>query len=393
MRAVSKNKKHKYKAGNTLPIIYYDLCLQKTVIFHFFNQSIHSLPVIASKNTSPARLSFFTAAGLSALMALLSLLLSPPWYIPLIVLGLVFLAAYFIYYYTLKYFIYRKIKLIYKFIYQTKATKRETFFYQNILPQKSIDEVSRDVERWAIEKKDEIESLRRSEQFRKEFLMNLAHELRTPIFTVQGYIHTLLDGAIDHPEISKKFLNNAAKGIQRLVQLADDLDQISQLESGQVPIIYENFIIQDLIKDVYEELMLKARKRNISLQLKKGTETPIMVYADKQKIKQVVVNLVENALKYGNDNGLVSTGCYRMDEQLVYVEVSDNGPGIAEEHLSRIFERFYRADRSRNSQIGGTGLGLAIVKHIIEAHGQTINVRSKPDVGSSFGFTLEKGKD
>ncbi|MFA6059581.1 MAG: ATP-binding protein [Taibaiella sp.] len=350
------------------------------------------MSVIQSKNTSPAILSFFTALILAVVITLFTLLLKQPWYIDIIAFGLTFIVAYTIYFYTLQYFIYRKIKLIYKFIYQTKATKREEFFYQNILPQKSIDEVRKDVERWAIEKRDEIEILQKNELFRKEFLMNLAHELRTPIFTVQGYVHTLLDGAIDDAAVNRKFLSNATKGIQRLVQLADDLDNISKLESGKIPIVQESFVIQELVKDVYEEMMLKAKEKNIEMLKKKGTETSIMVYADKQKVKQVIVNLVENALKYGNDGGTITTGFYRMDEGRVYIEVSDDGPGIAEHHLSRIFERFYRADRSRSREIGGTGLGLAIVKHIIEAHGQTVTVRSKVGVGSSFGFTLEKGK-
>lgn len=350
------------------------------------------MSVIKSKNTSPAILSFFTALLLAVVITVFTLFLEKPWYVDVIAFVLTFIVAYTLYFYTLQYFFYRKIKLIYKFIYQTKATKREEFFYQNILPQKSIDEVRKDVERWAIEKRDEIEMLQKNEQFRKEFLMNLAHELRTPIFTVQGYVHTLLNGAIDDPSVNRKFLSNATKGIQRLVQLADDLDQISKLESGKIPIVQESFVIQDLVKDVYEELMLKAKERNIDLLFKKGTEAGISVYADKQKVKQVVVNLVENALKYGNEGGTITTGFYQMDEGRVYVEVSDDGPGIAEHHLARIFERFYRADRSRSREIGGTGLGLAIVKHIIEAHGQTVTVRSKLGVGSSFGFTLDKGK-
>lgn len=350
------------------------------------------MAVIQSKNTSPARLSFFTAFALAVLITLMSLIIGQPWYIHLTAFIVTFIAAYCVFFYVLQYFIYRKIKLIYKFIYQTKATKREEFFYQNILPQKSIDEVSKDVQRWANEKSVEIESLHKNEQFRREFLMNLAHELRTPIFTVQGYVHTLLDGAIDNPEVNRKFLNNAGKGIERLVRLAGDLDEISKLESGSIPIIQESFIIQELVKDVYEELMLKANEKKINLIFKKGTESPITVYADRQKIRQVLINLVENALKYGNEEGIVTTGCYMMDEGRVYVEVSDDGPGIDGIHLPRIFERFYRADRSRSSSKGGTGLGLAIVKHIVEAHGQTITARSKLGVGSSFGFTLDKGK-
>jgi two-component system, OmpR family, phosphate regulon sensor histidine kinase PhoR len=350
------------------------------------------MSVLDTKNLSPRLLSFITAIIIATVNALMSLFLHQVWYVPLIVFGVTFIIIYWLYYYTLQRFIYRKIKIIYKFIYQTKATKKEEFFYENILPQKSIEEVSEDVQKWAAQRKDEIEMLQANEQFRKEFLMNLAHELRTPIFSVQGYVDTLLGGALEDEEVNRKFLTNASKSIDRLVRLVDDLDEISKLESGKIPVIQESFAIQELIRDVYEELSLKAKERDIQLQLKKGTERPIFVTADKQKIKQVLVNLVENAIKYGNDNGSVIAGCYEMDDKHVYIEISDDGPGIAEEHLSRIFERFYRADRSRARAIGGTGLGLAIVKHIVEAHGHTVNVRSKLGVGSSFGFTLDRTK-
>lgn len=349
--------------------------------------------MFTSKNTSPGRLAFLTALVLAGFVALLSLLLDPIWYIPLLEFSVVLLLSYWIFYYVLKHFIYRKIKLIYKIIYQTKATKREAYFNQKILPQKSIEEVNRDVETWASEKKGEIDALRKNEQFRKEFLLNLSHELRTPIFTVQGYIHTLLGSAVNDKEVQERFLQNAAKGVQRLVQLVDDLEEISKLESGQISVQNSNFIIQDLVKDVYEELLLKAKEKNIDLEIKKGTEAPLMVAADKEKIRRVLINLIENAIKYGKQDGHVIAGCYLMDGQHAYIEVSDDGYGIEEKHLARIFERFYRADKSRNREIGGTGLGLAIVKHIVEAHGQTINVRSKPEVGSSFGFTLEKAPD
>lgn len=347
-----------------------------------------------TKNASPRLLSTITALIISSVNAVMSLFLAwGQWYIPLIVFGTTFVIIYWIYNYTLQRFIYRKIKLIYKFIYQTKATKKEEFFYENILPQKSLEEVNLDVQKWAAQKRDEIEMLRANEQFRKEFLMNLAHELRTPIFAVQGYIDTLAGGAIHDENVNLKFLNNAARGIDRLVSLVDDLDEISKLESGRIPIIQESFVIQELVKDVYDEMALRAKEKGIELLLKKGTERPLTVYADKPKIRQVLANLVENAIKYGNEGGQVTSGCYEMDEKTIYIEVSDNGPGIAEEHLPRIFERFYRADRSRARNIGGTGLGLAIVKHIVEAHGQTVTVRSKLGVGSSFGFTLERGKE
>ncbi len=350
------------------------------------------MSVLDTKNITPRSLSFFTALIISVINALLSLLVHPMWYTPLIVFCVTFIIIYSLYYYTLQRFIYRKIKLIYKFIYQTKATKKEEIFYKHILPQKSIEEVSEDVEKWALQRKQEIEVLQQNEKFRKEFLMNLAHELRTPIFSVQGYVDTLLNGALEDENVNRKFLSNTSKSIDRLVRLVDDLDEISKLESGKIPIIQESFVIQDLISDVYEEFSLKAKERNTELLFKKGTERPIWVHADMPKIKQVLVNLIENALKYGNDGGTITSGCYVVDEKSIYVEISDNGPGISEEHLPRIFERFYRADRSRARAIGGTGLGLAIVKHIIEAHSQTVNVRSKLGVGSSFGFTLDKSE-
>lgn len=348
------------------------------------------MSVLASKNLSPGLLSSVNAAIIAAANALMMLFITDTWYVPLVVFAITFLFVYLLYYYTLQRFIYRKIKLIYKFIYQTKATKREEYFYENVLPQKSIEEVSEDVQKWALQKKTEIESLKANEQFRKEFLMNLAHELRTPIFSIQGHVYTLLNGALHDEAVNMKFLTNASKSIDRLVGLVDDLDEISKLESGKIPLVQEAFNIQELVKEVYDELQFKAKEKQIQLSLKKGTERPLYVYADKQKMKQVLVNLVDNAIKYGNDRGNVITGCYEVDDKNVYVEVSDNGPGISEEHMPRIFERFYRADRSRARAIGGTGLGLAIVKHIVEAHGQTVNARSKPGVGSSFGFTLEK---
>jgi two-component system phosphate regulon sensor histidine kinase PhoR len=351
------------------------------------------MSVLDSKNVSPRWLSFYTALILSSINAVLSLALASSWYTPIIVFAITFVVTYALYHYTLQRFIYRKIKLIYKFIYQTKATKKEEYFYENILPQKSMEEVSEDVQKWAIQKRDEIEILQANEQFRKEFLMNLAHELRTPIFTLQGYIETLLGGAMEDPEVNKKFLTNASKSAERLVRLVDDLGEISKLESGRIPIVHESFVIQDLVKDVYEEFSLKAKEKNIELVIKKGTERPRLVFADKPKIKQVLVNLIENAIKYGHDYGQVSAGFYEVDDKHIYIEISDDGPGIAEEHISRIFERFYRADRSRSRHIGGTGLGLAIVKHIIEAHGQQVTVRSTLNVGSSFGFTLEKGRE
>lgn len=347
------------------------------------------MSLLDTKNLSPKTLSYATALVIALAGTVLSLFLRPAWYVVPVYFISLFTASYFLYHFTLQRFIYRKIKLIYKFIYQTKATKKEEFFYEEVLPQKSIDEVNEDVRQWAAQHTQEIEVLRSNEQFRKEFLMNLAHELRTPIFTVQGYVDTLLNGAVNDPAVNTKFLANASRAIDRLVRLVDDLGEISKLEGGRIPLVQENFIIQELIAEVFEEFMLKASEKKIGMQFKKGTEGALEVYADKQRVKQVLINLVENAIKYGHENGTITAGCYMMDDTHAYVEISDDGPGIAQEHLPRLFERFYRAEKSRSRHVGGTGLGLAIVKHIVEAHGQTVTVRSKPGVGSSFGFTLD----
>ena len=232
----------------------------------------------------------------------------------------------------------------------------------------------------------------RSETFRKEFLQNLSHELKTPIFSIQGYVETLLNGANDNPELSKKFLVNTSRNIDRLVNLVDDLDEISKLESGQLQLHFQSFVIQDLIREVFESLQLKSQENGINCHIKKGCESALVVYADKEKIRQVLTNLVDNAIKYGKQNGNVEAGIYKVEGNQILIEISDDGSGIAEEHRLRIFERFYRTDLARSRKIGGSGLGLSICKHIIEAHGQTIHVRSTPDIGSTFVFSLKAGK-
>ena len=285
-------------------------------------------------------------------------------------------------------FIFRKIKLIYKFIHQTKATKREEFYYKHILPQKSMEEVSEDVEKWATQRREEVEVLRQNEAYRKEFLQNLSHEFKTPVFAIQGYVDTLLHGALENPTVNRKFLESTARNIDRLVNLIGDLDEISRLESGEQVLNPTAFVIQDLIRDVYETLSIKAKDKGTRLLMKKGCEDPVNVYSDKEKIRQVLTNLVDNAIKYGKQDGMVEASVYNTDGRNILVEVSDDGIGIAEEHLPRVFERFYRTDYGRSRNIGGTGLGLAICKHIVEAHGHSIHVRSNPEVGSTFGFTV-----
>lgn len=345
-----------------------------------------------TKNPSPQQLSFYTALALSIPIGAGFYLLNPGWS-SVIALVITFAGSYLLIQFTLEKFIYRKIKLIYKFIYQTKATRREETYYKYILPQKSIDEVREDVEQWAEQRRVEIEILKSNEAYRKEFLQNLSHEFRTPIFAIQGYVDTLLEGALENPAVNKKFLENASRNVDRVVNLLNELDEISSLESGEQPLVRKNFSIQDLIKEVYEALSIKSNKRNIRCNIKKGCDQPIYVNADKEKIRQVLINLVSNAVKYGKDDGNIVASIYKTDGKHVLIEISDDGIGIAEEHLPRIFERFYRTDLGRSRDVGGTGLGLAICKHIIEAHGQTIHARSKIDVGTTIGFTLDSRKD
>jgi two-component system phosphate regulon sensor histidine kinase PhoR len=315
------------------------------------------------------------------------------WKIGLASLAIIWGGSFGLILFTLEKFIYRKIKLIYKLIHQTKATRKEEMYFKYILPQKSIDEVREDVEAWGERRNAEIEVLRKNEAYRKEFLQNLAHEFKTPIFAIQGYVDTLLSGAMDEENVRKKFLENTAKNADRLVNLVRDLDEISKLESGEQLLYKQNFVIQELVREVFDSLSIKTQKRVIKTIIKKGCEAPITVFADKEKIKQVLINLIENACKYGKSYGNIVASIYRTDDLHVLVEISDDGIGIEEEHLPRIFERFYRTDAARSRDKGGTGLGLAICKHIIEAHGQGIHVRSTPDVGTTIGFTLDSKKD
>jgi two-component system phosphate regulon sensor histidine kinase PhoR len=344
--------------------------------------------MFAKKNFSPQQVGFVTSLPISALAALAFYLYSEKWLPSLLLFFVFFLVSYFIIFFSVKRFIYRKIKLIYKLIYQTKASKKEEFYFKNILPQKSIDEVNEDVEQWAVQHKEELEVLSKSETFRKEFLLNLSHELKTPVFAIQGYVDTLLNGAIDNSEVNKKFLGNASKNVDRLVNLLDDLDEIAKLESGELLLLKENFVIQDVIKEVFESLSINADGNKIKCFIKDGCELPLTVYADKEKIRMVLINLIDNAIKYGKHNGIIEASAYKIDGKKILVEITDNGYGIAEEHLPRIFERFYRTDLARARKAGGSGLGLSIVKHIIEAHEDTIHVRSKIDVGTTFGFLL-----
>jgi two-component system, OmpR family, phosphate regulon sensor histidine kinase PhoR len=349
--------------------------------------------MLSFKNLTPQQLSASTAIVIALPISTGIYFYTLTWWIGLLSLSVIFLGSYGIIYFMLQQFINRKIKLIYKLIYQTKASKREEFYYKNILPQKSIEEVREDVQEWAEQKETEIEILQQNEAYRKEFLQNLSHELKTPIFAIQGYVHTLLEGALENPAVNKKFLGSTSRNIDRLVNLVGDLDEISKLESGEQLLYKENFIIQDLIKDVFESLAIKSDEKQLKMQIKKGCELPLVVFADKEKIRQVLINLIDNAIKYGKQNGAIEGSAYKIEGKKILVEISDDGLGIPEEHLGRIFERFYRTDTARSRKVGGSGLGLSICKHIVEAHDQPIHVRSTIDVGTTFGFTLDGKKD
>jgi len=349
--------------------------------------------MFSEKNISPRQVAFFTALGLAGFTALVFLIYEKNW-IPIAASFLVVLiAGYFSIAFVLERFLYRKIKLIYKFIYNTKATKREETYYKYILPQKSLEEVSADVEQWAEKRNEEIELLRANEQFRKEFLQNLSHEFKTPVFAIQGYVDTLLNGALENPQVNKKFLEKTASNVERLTNLLNDLDEISKLERGELSLLKQNFVIQDLVKESFESISIMAEQKNIRYNIKKGCESPLIVFADKEKIRQVMLNLFENSIKYGKQNGTITASMYQVDGMHILIEISDDGVGISEKHLPRVFERFYRTEEGRSLDTSGSGLGLAICKHIIEAHGQTIHVRSREDVGTTVGFTLDTRKD
>lgn len=349
--------------------------------------------MLSAKNLNPQQLSAITAIIIALPISIAIYYFQPLWIVAIIAFIVIFLGSYGLILFMVQQFVYRKIKLIYKLIYQTKASKREEFYYKNILPQKSIDEVRIDVENWGLQKKAQIEILQQNEAYRKEFLQNLSHELKTPIFAIQGYVDTLVNGALENPAVNKKFLASTSRNIDRLVNLVDDLDEISKLEAGEQLLYTENFTVQDLVKDVFESLVLQAETKQIKLSIKKGCEVPLVVFADKEKMRQVFINLVENAIKYGKQHGKVEASFYRIDSKKILIEISDDGFGIGEEHIGRIFERFYRTDTARSRKVGGSGLGLSICKHIIEAHGQAIHVRSTLDVGTTFGFTLGSKKD
>ncbi len=285
------------------------------------------------------------------------------------------------------YFIYRRIKVIYKYIHRVKSdpeikkTRSRTH--------ETLDMAEEKVIAYAEEKEHEVKTLRDLETYRRQFLGNISHELKTPIFNIQGYLHTLLEGGIHDESINLKFLDRAAKNVERLETIVSDLETIAQLESDQMVLEIEPFEIKALTKEVLEDHEQLARTKDIRLSFKAGADGEFMVSADRDRIRQVLNNLITNSLKYGQDNGLTKISFYDMDDRIL-IEVGDDGIGIDEQHLKHLFDRFYRVDVSRSRELGGSGLGLSIVKHILEAHKQSITVRSTIGQGTTFSFTILK---
>lgn len=307
----------------------------------------------------------------------------------LVSFGISFITCFILFYYMLEKYIYSKIKLIYKLIHNLKLGKDLKDALGEYVSSDPINDVEHEVKEWAGAKKQEIDVLRKQEQFRREFLSNVSHEFKTPLFAIQGYIETLQDCLVDDPDMAVKFLQKAEKNVERLSYLINDLDSISKLESGEIPIDYQKFDFVILAKEVMEGLEDKAKKRDVKLSFKEKYMHPAFVKADREKIRQVMINLISNSIKYGKQDGSTAIKIFELHDQYL-IEVTDDGIGIDEKHLPRLFERFYRIDSHRSREVGGTGLGLAIVKHILEAHEQIISVRSTLQIGTTFAFTLQK---
>lgn len=312
------------------------------------------------------------------------------WSIGMILIAaVVFSAAYLTNIFYLRKYIYRKIKLIYKTIHQHKVSPQNKVKSVDIRTS-IIDEMEKQVSEWAEQQKEELNKYKAWAEYRRNFVGDISHELKTPIFNIQGYLHTLLDGALEDPAVNKNFLKKAANNLERLHTIVEDLEAISRLESGELILEIQSFDIQELVQEVFEDLEIKAAQRNITLEFKDGAAQNFKVQADRESIRQVLTNLISNSIKYGKEDGRTRVGFYDMDKNIL-IEVADNGLGIPKKHINHVFDRFYRVDKSRSRERGGSGLGLSIVKHTIEAHKQTINVRSTPGLGSTFGFTLQKG--
>ena len=345
------------------------------------------------KNISPATWILISSASivlvLSALYLVTAWLTQSEFHIlPLIIADIgVFFISFFIYRFVLERFIYNRIRLIYKTIHTMKSPRGpRTGLNMN---KDIISEMKDEVAEWEKKHRSELEEMKELENYRREFLGNVSHELKTPLFNIQGYILTLIEGAMKDPVINKEYLLRTEKNIERMIAVVEDLEVISRLETGELELDMTHVDIAALSRDVIELLEIKSKKKGIHVFFREDYARPVYVMADKERIRQVLINLIDNSIKYGIVNGKTKVSFFDMDENIL-VEITDNGIGIEPKDLPRIFERFFRVDKSRSREQGGSGLGLAIVKHILEAHDQTIHVRSTPKVGTTFAFTLKK---
>ena len=290
------------------------------------------------------------------------------------------ISIYIISFLFLNKYIHERVKVIYKSIARQRGVSDDV--------ETDLNKVDEDVDMMVNERQKEIEELKNMESFRREFLGNVSHELKTPIFNIQGYIHTLIDGAIADENVNMQYLERSSKSVDRMINIVEDLEMISKIESNRLDLEFTSWNIVDHVQELFDILEMKAKKRSITLSIN-NQSTNNFVEADRDKISQVLINLIENSIKYGNEGGHTRVRLFEMGENIL-VEIADDGDGIPSEHLPRLFERFYRVDKSRSRTAGGTGLGLSIVKHIVDAHRQTINVRSTENVGTTFSFTLKK---
>ena len=309
------------------------------------------------------------------------------WSYSILTFLLCFILSFVLIQFRVNRFIYKRIEKIYN---DLIFLETETGPIHSVPISTDLDFLSKELSKYTRLKKMELESFRAREEFRKEFVGNVAHELKTPLFTVQGYISTLLDGALKDPEVLKKYLKRADKGVDRLIYIVKDLDMITKIEFGDTKLVQSNFNIIEVIENVFDQLEMKAIKKNITLSFDELTPSSVFVHADEERIQQVLTNLLVNSIKYGHNNGTTEVTVESLSDDKVIVRITDNGEGIEAEHIPRLFERFYRVDKSGARSEGGSGLGLSIVKHIVEAHGEKIFIKSKYGIGSEFSFTLQK---
>ena len=343
------------------------------------------------KNTSLPKIALIASTAITLSTGTLLLLvfifdLFYEWYVSLLLIIFCFGISYWTIHSLVDRYILGRIKLIYKHIHHLKSGENSEVLFQTDDP---LSEVEDQLKNFSLSKASEIEELKRMGQYRREFLGDVSHELKTPIFNTQGYIETLLNGALDNPKVNTSYLKKASKNLDRLSGIVDNLLMIAKNETGNLKLEQEKFDIVQLVDDVFESHEMSAQVKDVHLKQKEGNPKSKMVFADKRQIETVLNNLVMNAIKYGKDEGLILVGISSVENQIL-LEVMDEGPGIESQHLPRLFERFYRIDTHRSRYDGGNGLGLSICKHIIDAHEQSIHVRSTIDKGTTFSFTLAK---